>query len=195
MLLLYLHVFYFLAVIQIHELKEKKVPEALQNKSYKESYSSKSRGDNLIENLYADVVANSTQLMDFERKISDLRNSKKDSVEMYDNYNSKNKSYYSSVTIYTRQIGDSVLREKIEKLISNSSANYDSSVLPFTKLLKVIDTKTASLNDLHILLKLNQTLPLIEKYQKNNLPSTKPLLGFINNIDKALKLAHTLVEK
>jgi hypothetical protein len=36
-------------------------------------------------------------------------------------------------------------------------------------------------------------LPLIEKYQKDNLPSTKPLKGFIKQQDQTISQADTLI--
>ncbi len=171
------------------------IPKALQEKSQLENYSARSGYGDLIESLYSDVVEKSPELKNLETEISNLRENKDDSLKLFNDFNSKSKSYYSSATHYMRQVSDSVLRKEIASLIQKSSANYDASVLPFTNLLKAIDTKTASLSDLHILLKLKTTLPLIENYQKNNLPSVKPIQGYLNNIDQTVKRADTLVKK
>jgi len=39
------------------------------------------------------------------------------------------------------------------------------------------------------------TLPLIEKYQNDNLPTTKSINGYSNQLDKVLRLENILLEK
>jgi hypothetical protein len=62
-------------------------------------------------------------------------------------------------------------------------------------ILKEIDTTNKALNDLHVAMKIILTLPLIEKYQKENLPSTKPMEGYLKEMNKALKSMDSLVNE
>lgn len=49
--------------------------------------------------------------------------------------------------------------------------------------------------DLHTVLRIVRTLPLIDKYQKDNLPAAKSLDDFIKQQDAAIKLADSLAGK
>ena len=110
-------------------------------------------------------------------------------------YYRKNQLYYTAANTHAKEIKDSLLQEKIRRLISVSQAGYDSKILQHTALLNGIEERVTTLNDLHEVLKIIQTLPLIEKDQNNNLPATKPLERFIKNIDRTLKTADTLTNK
>ena len=68
-------------------------------------------------------------------------------------------------------------------------------ILPHTNLLGIINAKTITINDLHTVLKIKRTLPLIEKYQAVNKSSTKPLEGFADKVNRTLNLADTLANK
>ena len=74
-------------------------------------------------------------------------------------------------------------------------ANYNSSTSRHNDLLKSIETKNMTLSDLHIILKIAWTLPVIEKFQRDNLPSTKSLDGYLKQLDGTIKYADTLSKK
>jgi hypothetical protein len=87
------------------------------------------------------------------------------------------------------------LRDKMKILVANSLAKYNSLISTHTDLLKSIDTKGLTLNDLHTILKITRTVPLIEKYQKDKLPSSKSLEGFSKRLDEAINYTDTLIKK
>jgi hypothetical protein len=62
-------------------------------------------------------------------------------------------------------------------------------------LLKLAEDRRKALNDLHILLKLVKTLPMIEKYQQENLPSEKPIEALIRQYDKLIREADAATKK
>ena len=87
------------------------------------------------------------------------------------------------------------MRDKIKALITSSLNKYNSAITKHNELLKTIQAKDLTITDLHTILKITRTLPLIEKYQTDNLPSTKSLEGFINRQNEAIKLADSLSKK
>jgi hypothetical protein len=151
------------------------------------------KGGDIVESLYGELVTKTPELKNLEMEISVLKQSRDDSTRSFDSYNQRNQSYFNAALLDIRHINDSLLRERIKRLISGNREAYDSTILKHTLLLNVIKEKTATLNDLHIALKITRTLPLIEKFQKDNKPSTGPLKGFTNNLDKAIKTADTLI--
>jgi hypothetical protein len=180
--------------IKENQEQKQETPKALQEeKSF--DIVSKRGYDDMIESLYKELAGKTPELKDLETKLEALSASKSDSTEQYDKYNGKNQSYYSSADNHFKQINDSTLRKKMKALISSSLTKYNSKVYLHTELLKSIDKKTMTLDDLHEMLIITTTLPLIEKYQNDNLPTTKSINGYSNQLDKVLRLENILLEK
>jgi hypothetical protein len=81
-----------------------------------------------------------------------------------------------------------LLRDKMKSLIESSLKKYDSSILGEKNLIKSIDAKSMTLNDLHLILKITKTLPIIEKYQLESKPSLKPLQNFDKEVEKTIRI-------
>ena len=176
----------------VQDTSQPKPPEALTDKS---SFDIKSRGDDLVERLYGELSNNTPELKQFENQLEHLTKSRSDSTESFDKFNGKNRSYFDAANIHIAQIKDSVLREKTKALIHAGLTRYDSKISKHRDMLDLINKKTASLEDLHIVLKIARTLPLLEKYQADNLPTTKPMDGYLKQLDKVLQSADTLIRK
>ena len=182
------------ARIKENQEQKQETPKALQEgKSYE--IVSKRGYDDIIESLYKELADKTPELKDLETKLDALSASKSDSTEKYDKYNEKNHSYYNSVDNHLKHINDSTLRKKMKTLISSSLTKYNSKVYRHTELLKSIDKKTMTLDDLHEMLIITTTLPLIEKYQNDNLPTTKSINGYLKQLDKAVLIENSLLEK
>ncbi|GAB2670787.1 hypothetical protein GCM10027036_25140 [Flavihumibacter cheonanensis] len=52
-----------------------------------------------------------------------------------------------------------------------------------------------TISDLHNVLKIIRTLPLIDKYQNDNIPNTKSLEDYLKKQDKVITIADTLTKK
>ena len=174
---------------------DQEIPKALEDKSTSSKILSKRSDVDLIESLYGELLNKNQDLKKLEGKIKDLDESKDDSTEMFRNFNSKNQNYYNAVNRHIEQLSDSTLKMKIKILISNSLTRYNASIKTYDALLKSIEDQNIALTDLHTILKITKTLPLIEKYQEGNMPSTKPMEEFIQKQNDAIRLADTLSKK
>ena len=74
----------------------------------------------------------------------------------------------------------------MKNLVQSGLSNYNSLTAPHNNILKSIASKETSLGDLHIALKIIKTLPVIGKYQKDNLPNTKSLEGYSQQQTKTI---------
>jgi hypothetical protein len=177
------------------ELKPPEVPKALKND--KDSYEiiSKRGKEDLVESLYGELAEKSPELNALERNIRNLQSSRFDSSKPYNNFNEQIQSYYGSAKNHLERISDSTLKEKIRQMLAGSLEKYHSTAAKHENLLKSIESKNLTLNDLHTLLKIVRTLPIMEKYQKENLPQTAPLEGFEKRLDETIKSADSLVKK
>jgi hypothetical protein len=180
---------------RIQERQQQETPKALEDKGISSDLISKRGSGDLVENLYQELEEKSPELKELENKLEYLSKTEPDSVETFDKYNGKNKSYYASAESHLTQIGDSVLREKMKKLIANSLTKYSSAVSRHNDLLKTIRENNLTLADLHIVLKITRTLPLIEKYQRDNLPAAKSLEDFSKQLDQTIMYLDTLTKK
>jgi uncharacterized protein YdiU (UPF0061 family) len=174
---------------------KQETPKALEDKTSSYELVSKRGYDDLVESLYNELVSKNIDLKKLEEKIEELNKSKTDTTNLFDKFNKKNQSYFSAANRHIAEIKDSLLRDKMRNLISNNLTKYNSSIVRHNDLLKIIETKNLTIADLHNILKIVKTLPLIEKYQYDNLPSTKSFEGYIKRQDETIKFADTLTKK
>lgn len=170
-------------------------PKALEEKNSSLEIVTKRGADDLVAGLYNELAEKTPELKQLEERIANLHESKSDSTASFDHFNEKNLGYYETADIYINQIQDSVLKSNIKNLVAGSLAKYNASVSQHNNILKTIETKELTLNDLHLILKLTRTLPLMEQYQKDNKPSTKSMEGFYKELDGTVRYADTLVKK
>lgn len=172
---------------------KKETPKALQEQS---SYSlSKSRSVDLVDDLYQEVVQKDSSLYTLEKSIENFNEGKYDSLLAFKAFDNKNQSYYVAANQHLSSLHDSALLKEIKTLIDQSSSQYQSAISETSSLIKNLDVKTASLEDLHTALKLIKTLPLIEKYQKYNKPSSKPIENVVKQADQLITREKEVLEK
>jgi predicted transcriptional regulator len=83
----------------------------------------------------------------------------------------------------------------MKSLIATTLTKYNEAVSRHKELMDLIDTNNVSLSDLHNVLQIVKTLPLIEKYQSDKIPNTKSLEGFIKRQDEVLKQINNTIKR
>ena len=174
--------------------QKQETPAVLQDKG-SSGIITKRGYEDLLESLYKELANKTPELNELETKMKSLSGSKNDSTDLYDRYNRKNQSYYNSANSHLTQINDSVLRKRLRLLISASLKHYNSKISRHSEILKSIDKNTTTLNDLHEVLMITTTLPLIENYQNNNLPVTKSIDGYSKQLNNVLNIENALLQK
>jgi hypothetical protein len=177
------------------ENPKQETPKALDDKSSSYEIISKRGYDDLVESLYNELLTKDIDLKELETNIDQLKRSKNDTTNLFDKYNGKNQSYFNSADSHISEIQDSLLRDKMKVIVSNTLGKYNSRIAKHNELLKVIVQKQMTISDLHNVLKIIKTLPLIEKYQIENFPDSKSFEGYIKQQDQTIKLADTLSKK
>lgn len=187
-----------LASCNTNNMRDKPKPEtpkALADKSSAYEIVSTRSYDDLVESLYKELVSKDSNLKKLNDIIDGLNASKSDSVELFYKFNAKNQSYFYSADKHVSLIKDSLVREKMKTMVAAQLRTYNSRIARHNELLKLIETKQLTISDLENVLKLMRTLPLIDKYQKDNLPGIKSLEGYVKRQDEAIQLADTLAKK
>lgn len=174
---------------------KQEIPKALEGKSSSYEIVSKRGYEDLVENLYNELASKDIDLKKLEDAINELNKSKSDTTELFDKFNKNNESYFNSADRHVLEIKDSLLRDKMKLLVANNLTKYNLLIARHSELIKIIEAKQVTISDLHNILKIVKTLPLIDKYQKDNLPNTKSLEGYIKQQDQTIKLADTLSKR
>jgi hypothetical protein len=86
--------------------------------------------------------------------------------------------FYRSGKNLSEIVTDSTLKKKLTAILEDSEKRYRSKNRNLNNLVKVIEQNEISIKDYHTLLKLMVTIPIIEKYQDQQLQDvTKTAAG------------------
>jgi hypothetical protein len=168
------------------EQTPKETPKALANESeYK--ISSRRSYDDLLEDLYSELVSKDNDLQALEDQIEALNENQIDSSAVFQNYNNKNQAYFFSAERHLASISDSLVRNEMKALLAKSLAKYNALSAKHHELVGLIAAKNLRIADLHTVLKIVKTLPLIEKYQVDHLPKTKSMEGHVKKQEEVIR--------
>lgn len=158
-------------------------PKALQEKSI--NIGRFRSGDDLVEDLYQELVAKSPELKALENELSELN--PRDTTDIFYNYDEKSNDYYRFADSYANVIRDTVMKKKILNLIKESEEKYVSEKADLENLVSSINKKRMQINNYHNALKIVLTIPLIEQYQKQHLPNKSPFVKVIEKENQLLQ--------
>jgi hypothetical protein len=172
------------------------VPKALEEQKSDYSLVSKVRYSNdLIQELYNEIIEKDKELKDLETAIINIRSRQADSLENFNNFDQKNNSYYQTAKSYLAGIKDSVLKKRIEQIVTKSSESYKNLTIPHQQLVLQTKALEEKLNEVHISLKLVTTLALMEKFQKEYLPSKQPIIMLNKTYGQVIHKVDTLLKR
>jgi hypothetical protein len=157
--------------------------------------SKSSRRIDLVESLYHELVKKDTALTALEERLDELPGKRSDSVRSFNTYDGKNNDYYGSAERHISEIKDSILRKKMEAMIAESDTAYKVMTARHRGLLAEVDGQRVSMDDLHEVLKLTRTLPLIQQYQKGHLPGISPLQHLREEYERLVREEARLAKK
>ncbi len=201
MKLLYYFLFVLLISCNQHQPKtetnpQSEIPKALEGKTNDFSIVSKSRYKNdLIDELYDELLKNDTRLQEIETGVRSINNNKRDSLSDFKAFLEKNTGYYSDANNYLSSLKDSALKKKIEQIISASNQNLETKTTVHKIFIQQIENKTVQLADLHTALKVVTTLAVMEKYQREHLPSIKPIQNTLPGYNQLIIKTDSLIYK
>lgn len=167
------------------------IPKPLQDDklNYKRS------GSNLMEDLYGELVDKSSELKELENNLDGFKTTLEELKDKFNNYDSKSNNYYTSSEHRANSIADSLLRKKMTAILASSKNKYSNKKEELNSLLKVIAENGGTLNDHHIALKILLTLPIIERYQTENLLNKKDFKELIKEQEKLIEETGRLTPK
>lgn len=171
------------------------IPKPLQDDSKDFSLISKSRGEDLMHAIYDDLVKKSPELQKLEDQKIHFQEGRADSVKAFNNYDSKSGNYYSDAIGALSQVKDSILKQRLRLLLTNSQKKYAIKTSKFALLLKSIDDDELSRADYDMTLKVAATLSVVEDYQDKSLPDIKSVKAIAEESRKLNQQTKKLAEK
>lgn len=171
--------------------KKNEDPKAFEEKTFDIGRSG--RGNDLVENLYQELVDKSPELTTLENELNEVK--ARDTTDVFYNYDQKSDDYYDSAESHINSIRDSVLKHKMIDLITKSNDKYASQKADLENLIKTINLKRSEITDYHNTLKIILTIPLIEKYQKQHLPNKSPFEKLIEKENQLLEKTKSNIPK
>jgi hypothetical protein len=100
--------------------KKSDVPKPLQDDNKDFSLVSKSRGNNLVDEIYLDMVKKNSDLKKLEERMEQFNAGRADSLKAFKEYNSKSDEYYYDAFANLSRIQDSVLKQRLREILINS---------------------------------------------------------------------------
>ncbi|WP_419494708.1 hypothetical protein [Chryseobacterium bernardetii] len=147
-----------------------------------------SRGGNLVQNIYDELLKNDKALQDLDKRITDT-NSETNTVSSENtNIIDKSENYYHDAKNLSGSITDSAAKNEIEKEIQNSADKYNLKNQAIRDLIKKTKANQSKIYDQYTIFKIRKTLPEIEKYQ-----NAHPLKT--DNLDQFIKKQNQLLEE
>ena len=129
-------------------------------------------GRDLVEELYDQAVKQNDNLKSIEEGIEKFYKNKEDAIEKYNSFTSYNNRYYADAKSKAATIADAATKQKANDIISKSEAAYRTKTADWQNTIAALNANERELNDLHALLQVLITEPIIAKFQNSELPNS-----------------------
>lgn len=174
---------------------DKKDPEELINETptaidVPSSYdiaSYKDRGwkENIIERLFKEAIDKNNEVTIVNESIEIAAKIYEDSLKEYTKFVNINEDYWKTANSYISNISDTVVRHSIKEVFDKAELNYCNSKKELINLRDKITLEKERYDNQVLLLKLVVTLPMIQNYQKNELPDSSKLNDILTGFNNA----------
>lgn len=146
-----------------------------------------SRGGNLVDNIYGELLKNDKALQDLDKRITDINSETNTVINEYTSIIDKSENYYHDAKNLTGSITDSIAKKEIEKEIQNSADKYNIKNQTIKDLIKKTKVNQSAIYNQYTVFKIKKTLPEIEKYQNAHPLKTDHLDQFISKQNQLLE--------
>lgn len=138
------------------------------------SSASYARSSNIVDRLYGQLLSQNNRIKTYDENWKNVIHHQNEIIDNWRAYHANSLNYYQDAEMLSRGLHDTLIQKEIQLLVNQSKLNYSNNISSLLKLMNTIHEKDSSLKDSYELLKIAYTLPFIEKYQKDNLPSKIP---------------------
>lgn len=148
----------------------------------------------LVDELYDQAVKQNDNLETIEEDINKFYKNKQEAVERYTSYINYNSRYYQDARAKTSSISNADTKQRGNDIILKSEAAYKAKVAELEMAMNTLITKERQLKDLHTLLKITITEPMINKSQNSSLPDKNKLNEASGELQQILDKIKTITK-
>lgn len=141
----------------------------------------------LVDELYFQAVKQNNNLEAIEEDIEKFYKRKSEAMEKYNSFTVYNNRYYSDARANANNIADTSTRKKAVEIITKGETRYRSKLAGWESVIASLSKNEKELTDLHTLLKILVTEPIMEKYQQNNLPDSNKASEVNDDLKKVIQ--------
>jgi|GEM_PF-2355521 len=154
-------------------------------------------GIDIIQELFDEAVENDKGLKAVTSALEQVRELKSDSLGSYRTYMRNNQHYWDALARYSGQLSDSTLQRDVLKLVGKLKDKQSKRTSLLNKLVADIDSTERILADMEILMKIIVTEPMMDNYQRNELPSIQTLESVKHTLDSSVGIVepYTKIQK
>ncbi len=127
-------------------------------------------GRDLVEELFEQAVKQNNSLESIEDDIEKFYKNRNEAIEKYNSYVAYNNRYYTDAKSKAATIAEAATKQRANDIISKSEAAYKAKTAEWQNTIATLNANEKILTDLHALLEIIITEPMIEKYQNSGLP-------------------------
>lgn len=164
----------------------KEIPKILTEEK-SGSYERSSYSNDLVESLYEDLMKNDEKLKQLHEKINNNFKTMNTVLREFENYTQKSNQYYSDAESKAYAISDSLLKIKLQNSIKISREKYNQFISNLNQSDSSINRMYHKIKDNYEVFKIQKTLPIIEKFQKEKITDNKKLEDFVKEQNKLLE--------
>lgn len=181
----WLLLFAALAACSAPRTEEPQVPKALQEPGVMDdlkSYSGRSGNYDLVEALFEEALKSDSTLRQLFEAIEAQHHAHADTTERWQHYEQKNLQYYEDAKQHSERMSDTIARAEQLTLLRKSQERYEVDVRDARGLDSAYRHTRSSIADLQELVKVQRTLEMLERYQKEQRPHDATLRAEVERI-------------
>jgi hypothetical protein len=149
---------------------------------------------NLVDELYSQAVKQNDNLGSIEDDIDKFYKKRNDALEKYNSFISYNNRYYSDAKEKAATIAGAATKQRANDIISKSEAGYTAKLTDWQTTIATLNAGVKELTDLHALLKIMITEPMIGKYQTTAFPDNSKLNEANGDLLKVIEKIKTITK-
>lgn len=151
------------------------------------SYSKGSYRGNILASLFAEAREKDKVLDSLIIKMDNIDNKWGDTTTATNLFINNNEEYYRNASALIGSLSDSALSKKSRALFNNLEEKFKTKVKTHQEMLSTINALKDKIRDQKIMTQLYVTASMIENYQNNELPDTKPLQHIIDHYNALIE--------
>jgi len=127
---------------------------------------------NLVDELYNQAERQNSTLGNIADDIERFYKKKADALEKYNSFSAYHNHYYTDAKFNITLINDSTIKQKAANILKASETAYRNKLIDWQNTIAALYKNEQELKDLQELLKIMTTVPIVEKTQNSDLPSS-----------------------